>query len=296
MKNIKKKVAFIMTLVFVISGSQLTYAQDLEKSNMVSSKLNVNEADEVALFLNEASNNINQNTELSNLWEDAIEEDYIYMDVDGHLKINTSKTTEGLGKYEVFENELSNWNLALDLQVLKWDADSQKLYTPEITGEIIENVTKILVEKKADILINEVMPTSVAHNCNYENWNVDSTCSQNYNTIKSFYNSMLAAQQAGTNVDPWLSTATYWVGLVREDGLWDYKVQKNYATFCCVIGGVSGQDRSAEWIGNYNYGYTGKFLFDLHTLHKGSYVVSGMDPKDKTTDWPAIDKGYANAP
>ena len=114
--------------------------------------------------------------------------------------------------------------------------------------------------------------------------------------IKNFYNSMVSAQQAGTDVDPWLSTASYWVGLVREYGAWDYKRQKEYNTFCCTVGGVTGQDRSAEWIGNYNYGYTGKFLFDLDTLHFGSFVVAKLDPKDKITDWPAIDKGYANAP
>jgi len=256
---------------------------------------------EIAVFLNTIANNqeteaVKEVADQSNLWEEAISEGYIYMDIDGHFKISERENVTDLEKYKIFESELETWNWALDLQVLKWDTERRVLYTPEITEEIIDNIMTTTLQMGSEICEEKIATRAVGHYCGYDKWNLDATCRQNYNLIKDFYNSMVKAQSDGTNVNPWLSTATYWVGLVREKGLWDYKVQKNYEVFCCTVGGVGGQDRSAEWIGNYNYGYTGKFLFNLDALHTGSLVVAKLDPKDKVSDWPAIDKGYANAP
>ena len=64
--------------------------------------------------------------------------------------------------------------------------------------------------------------------------------------------------------------------------------------FCCYFD--SNFDHvTSEYIGNFNYGYTGSYLFDLNTLHLGSSAVSGFDPAD-VSDWPAIDAGFENAP
>lgn len=257
-----------------------------------------NNTDEIVSFLNEnVKENLNYNDEAAEQWKYLVAKGYIYMDSDGHLKLQQVEDGIEALSLDIYRKQLDNWNLGLDLHVLEWDEKAKMLYTPEITADVLDNVTDILLENEADNAEPlEDISRGIAHNCNYAKWNIGTTCAQNYNIIKKFYNSLLVAQQPNSGVNPWISTATYWVGFVREGGAWDYKVQKNYQTFCCTFGGVSGQDRSAEWIGNYNYGYTGKFLFDLNTLHMGSYVVSGMDPKDKTTDWPAIDKGYSHAP
>lgn len=265
-----------------------------------SSEFAVNDnTEEIVNFLNEnAKENINLYAVETEQWEYLIANGYIYWDSDeGHLKIQDAYDDTEQESILDCSEQLEEWNLALDLHVLEWDGEAQVLYTPEITSDILENVTEVLLEKETDnVEVEKYITRGVAHNCNYAKWNIGTTCARNYNEIKNFYNSMLKAQKLNPEVNPWLSTASYWVGFVREGGAWDYKVQKNYQTFCCTFGGVSGQDRSAEWIGNYNYGYTGKFLFDLNTLHTGSYIVSGMDPKDKSTDWPAIDKGYSHAP
>lgn len=110
--------------------------------------------------------------------------------------------------------------------------------------------------------------------------------SNNYDTIVNYYNAAVSASLISPGFNPWLSTASYWVALVRENGAWDYKSNVDYMGkyFCCIYGGLSNQDHYVEWIGNYNYGYTGSFLFSLDVLHTGSYIVSGMDPKDETTD------------
>lgn len=92
-------------------------------------------------------------------------------------------------------------------------------------------------------------------------------------------------------------TVAYWVSLVCEGGAWDYKIQPLYKgkTFCCTYAGGTNIHRTAEYIGNYNYGYTGADLFSLAILHLGSAAVGGGVEKDQH-DWPAIDEGYYDNP
>ena len=56
-----------------------------------------------------------------------------------------------------------------------------------------------------------------------------------------------------------------------------------------------------NFFGNFNYGYTGSFLFGLNTLHAGSHTVALISGVLKTgnfdlaaeyDDWEAIDEGY----
>lgn len=51
------------------------------------------------------------------------------------------------------------------------------------------------------------------------------------------------------------------------------------------------QHLTSEYIGNFNCGFTGSYLFSLGVLHFGSSAVAGFDPSDQE-DWPAIDNGY----
>ena len=69
-------------------------------------------------------------------------------------------------------------------------------------------------------------------------------------------------------VDPtiqaWSSATAYWVAKVAPNGDWDYKVQPGFPPwhrrFCCYFNGAYNHVNS-EYIGNFNYGYTGSLLF-----------------------------------
>jgi len=51
--------------------------------------------------------------------------------------------------------------------------------------------------------------------------------------------------------------------------------------------------RTSEFMGNYNYGFTGRVLFNLTTLKLGSnYAASGNPFIPDTDDYPAIEEGY----
>lgn len=48
---------------------------------------------------------------------------------------------------------------------------------------------------------------------------------------------------------------------------------------------------TSEWLGNYNFGYTGRMFFSLSTLKFGSNLASGFS-NDDYLDYPAIEVGY----
>lgn len=137
------------------------------------------------------------------------------------------------------------------------------------------------------------------HECGYKAVTVGKLCFDNYNELSDFFDNAVQLALVNPNFKPWSATAGFWVGSVMPGGVWDYKTVSGYAPYntvlCCSYGGLTYQHRTSEWLGNYNYGYTGAFLFDLNTLHFGSSAVSGFSPADQL-DWPAIDEGFYNAP
>lgn len=70
----------------------------------------------------------------------------------------------------------------------------------------------------------------------------------------------------------------WWVGKVTVNGDWDYKVVSGYSpwnkSFSMTLYNGVVQTHNSKWLGNYNYGYTGQFLFPLNILHKGGDAVS----------------------
>lgn len=122
--------------------------------------------------------------------------------------------------------------------------------------------------------------------------NVGSLTANNRQRLIDFYETYLAYEPDGNARN---ATIGYWVGMVMPGGQWDYKSDDEIGpwdhTWCCSYWRLSNQHKTAEWIGNYNYGYTGSFLFSLDVLKTGSFVVSGFDPSDYD-DWDAIEDGY----
>lgn len=223
-------------------------------------------------------------------WNDLKERNMVYMDLEGHLAL------EGMvaDQYAELAEVMEIWNYAIDLGLLTVDYETMFLCAPEITDDVLDNASSNIMA-----LNDNVVPYASTHGCGNNEWDVEATAAENYKTISNYYNAMQILWAAQGNILIARDYAiVYWVNYVREGGAWDYKSNANYhnETFCCKYGGKSNQDHHVSWIGNYNYGYTGKVLFDLSMLHFGSSAVAGFDPKDKIEDWPAIDEGYYDAP
>ena len=133
-----------------------------------------------------------------------------------------------------------------------------------------------------------------SHTCSAMTIDLIGICEDNYQQLKSYYRSMLVVQMLNPSMNAYTLTVAYWVNLVRENGEWDYKSSSTYGPYnkpLCTYYDGQMHHFTSEYFGNFNYGYTGAFLFTLDILHTGSYAVSGFDPADQA-DWPAIDDGY----
>lgn len=164
-----------------------------------------------------------------------------------------------------------------------------------------ENVELVL--KKADSLWSntevrqslsnvQISRASSSHGCGYEYLNVGQITLSNRQTIVDFYETFLEYEPDGNAGG---ATAGYWVGMVREGGPWDYKRDDTIGPYdhvwCCSYWRLINQHKTAEWLGNHNYGYTGSFLFTLDVLKAGSFAAALGDPAD-FDDWDAIEEGY----
>ena len=143
----------------------------------------------------------------------------------------------------------------------------------------------------------QISPLNAAHGCSFDALNLILLCDNNYTELVDYYNDMLELGEAYDDLDPYAATISWWVIKVNNGGDWDYKKNPIYKNgqFCSYFDS-NFNHIDAEYIGNFNYGYTGAFLFGLNMLHTGSFVVSGFNPADKYTDWPAIDSGYYKWP
>ena len=87
---------------------------------------------------------------------------------------------------------------------------------------------------------------------------------------------------------------------MKKNGAWDYKVSSDYGPYnkkWSMVLKNSIAVHTAEWFGNYNYGFIGKVLFSLSELKGGSQLVSLVwsHKLDDAEDTSAITVGYGES-
>ena len=167
---------------------------------------------------------------------------------------------------------------------------------------LVATYSEIALQARLDYISSQIdtigqneyyAPDSSSRAINAEYLNLIGLCEDNYDFIVTYYDGCMVIQMANpTTYSAWAATVTCWVTRVRENGPWDYKTRDEYMdkTFSVVYNGQS-DTVTAEFIGNFNYGYTGSFLFGINTLIDGSVAIAGSIEKDQH-DWPAIKHGY----
>ena len=133
---------------------------------------------------------------------------------------------------------------------------------------------------------------SGSHSCSYEQVYFNDMCRTNYNYIKNILNQYTSWNSG------YIAAISAWIAKVNNNGDWDYKTSSYYGpwdhVFCNISDGQYDHVTS-EYMGNYNYGYTGSCLFSLQTLELASFIVSGFDNSDIAGDWSTIESAFYTA-
>lgn len=238
-----------------------------------------------------SATNYNAEASISDLWAYMRGKGNLTVGSDGLLHLNNIEELKQYLKGEQFIETISICNEAIQDGILVADMDMVEISSVIQFGE--KYIPYGILHSDDEVKDYKQLRNG-AHGCSVQGLALLSMCSQNYETIRDFYYKMLELVIINPNLDAGLATVGFWISKVEPNGDWDYKVKNGFApwntVFCCYYDG-GFHHITSEYIGNFNYGYTGKFLFDISTLRMGSYMISGFNSKDKE-DWPAIDAGY----
>ncbi|WP_050691172.1 polymorphic toxin type 44 domain-containing protein [Priestia megaterium] len=125
--------------------------------------------------------------------------------------------------------------------------------------------------------------------------NLKGLVESNRNELEKFNASVLKTSPGSA----YNATVGYFVEKVQEGGPWDYKVRSGYKPWYKEFNASTYNGKkviNSEYIGNYNYAYTGELLFSKKTLLIGGGavgVVVGQPEDSKYKD--VITKGYNDA-
>jgi hypothetical protein len=163
---------------------------------------------------------------------------------------------------------------------------------PQIVSE--EKIQKLSSEETGQLSSDIITPFA-------ETLDLRGMVRSNRSQLENYYWDVYYSSAASGNPSQTalVSSAFWFKGKVQARGPWDYKTQPGW-------GGSSKQWYAethtgfryvtTEYIGNYNYGYTGQFLFPLQILWYGGQYANGniWVPEDKN-DRAAIQDGFNDA-
>ena len=221
---------------------------------------------------------------------------------------NGDITIESDGKYilcnsnsmpDDLKNSIVEINKLIDVGLIRYKDGSYSCPLEEICTD-----SSFVITQEDNISFVEDDPLDIAipygpvHECDYSYLNLGALVRKNTKDVRGCF---LAMAKVNPSI-AFSSAIGYWVGKVREGGDWDYKLPSKYGpydrTYCCTYGKNNSKmyrHRTAEYIGNYNYGYTGSILFGLDVLKFGSGAAAGFDFEKDADDYPAITEGYNDA-
>ena len=233
------------------------------------------------------------------------ENDLLYVDESNHLMISPdawnviedTDTLDELSESYTFGNE------SVDIGLLGVDAENLEFYSVTVTKENIDEINQTNDFASVNELesIMDISPMAATHSCSNKKVLFGIMVRTNLKTLQMHFDNLTKLSQSDPRVHPSSSTISFWISKVKPEGPWDYKKVQGFSPaskVLCLTYGVNdckkNSHKTSEFMGNYNYGYTGRFLFPLTVLKRGSDAVAGDITKRDEHDYPAIEEGYAD--
>lgn len=247
-----------------------------------------NIANEMTLYAIEKNNiDLNECSRLKAIFDEAYANKDIVFEA-GKIIVNDSLNNKiSNTDYNKIVSDMDVMNASIELGIVSFNQIDGMFVTTDLTT--FTNNLAALPSNNKLISMQEVGARAT-------NLNLGSLVSNNYADLEDYLTTQMSYNPSGAHA----ATTGVWIARVRPGGIWDYKTKAGYSPynkeFNCTYGAGSSKTgiRTSEFIGNYNYGYTGSMLYTLSILKAGSTAVSGFDPKD-VDDYPAITEGYNDA-
>ncbi|MDF9843839.1 MULTISPECIES: polymorphic toxin type 44 domain-containing protein [unclassified Paenibacillus] len=171
-------------------------------------------------------------------------------------------------------------------------------YTPQLVNS--EEIQKISSQEKESSA--QEAGTSKLTPARVEIFDLSGLVQSNRTQLSSYYwdvyyGAILSGGNAGIAA---LTASAFWFkGKVQAGGPWDYKSQPGWGGYSKSWYADTYRGFryvTTEYIGNYNYGFTGSFLFSLNILYYGGQYANGniWQPEGQG-DRTAISDGYNDA-
>lgn len=209
---------------------------------------------------------------------------------------------ENLTALDLLAEDYAFANEAIDDGILYVEPETLNLYNCEATEETLQRMKdNDMIEKAKDQVENSISLLA-AHSCSYKKIYFGSMVSANRVDLQNYLRKMQNLANSDPTVKPGVALTKYWIGKVQPGGIWDYKTVPGYSPynsmFCLTYGknlSKANYHRTSEFMGNYNYGFTGRMMFPLSFLKLGSNAVGGNVFIPDADDYPAIEEGYSDA-
>lgn len=245
----------------------------------------------------------NELTEIREIHAKAIKEDFVILNPDGTITLNTDAATleVDVNIFTEYAQSIENLNDLIKLGVVSISNEF------EVTAKTQDEVTKIIVERDTQLLKSGIysgnrfdpQPNNliVQSSPDVPTLYAFSIATTNKRTLTDYYNTQLIYNPYGA-----LSATTgFFVAKVQPKGPWDYKSVPGYTPYYkewWAVQRYGTSVKTSEWFGNYNYGFTGKVIFPLSVLLDAGDAVSiltghGFDDAQDKAD---ITQGYNENP
>lgn len=241
------------------------------------------------------------------VFKKAVDLDLINTKSNGQLVYLGDKVTLGVSDalYHEFLEKIESVNFLVDLEVAKVDDKYNIILS---SSEEIADII-YLNDKEAQSTLNSKVPTLNSQKLHSDNGvvmptavdnglptiNLVSLVKGNKKELENYLNAVLKTAPTGA----YAATVGYFVGKVREGGVWDYKSQPGYRYWYKEWNASTYSGTkviNTEYIGNYNYAYVGETLFSKSILLIGGGAVGvGVGQPEDAKDKQAITDGYNDA-
>ncbi|MBX4159948.1 MULTISPECIES: polymorphic toxin type 44 domain-containing protein [Priestia] len=227
-----------------------------------------------------------------NVYQEAASSHLLTVTENGQVEAKDESLVEKLAdndsEYKDFTDTVDSINYLVEKDVAKVNNDFNiEMLSPEEITEVAHNsYASAETSQKFSTFAVDTGLTSL---------NLKRLVESNRKELEKFNASVLKTSPGSA----YNATVGYFVGKVQEGGPWDYKVRSGYKPWYKEFNASTYNGKkviNSEYIGNYNYAYTGELLFSKKTLLIGGGAVGvGVGQPEDSKDKDVITKGYNDA-